>query len=376
MYLAPWEERRRVLVGIVLGMICINVAANMDWGDEMTGDYACDSIGWKKRDKALKVWSVVVHVKEGDDALLLARHKEVQGVVQGTVAVAGNLEGLDFEKYNVTKLVANTSSEYPGEDEDLVMITHVNEIPSGEAVKIVQQCTPATSLVTFEMQSFLYDFGCKERRRRALHAGYIMQRDKLIKRCDGSPLEACYQSLGTGKKGPGPVVISNAGWRVALYNDNSVKVPEVIRGTDVETCFYAKCLHPNMKTFGDKVPESRLRMTGPRTVRTAAFNAANPAHSTLRPLFGHRRDEKATSCQKIAAKIRDAHSNPRPSPFSVSFSKKSEATERDLREAVAMLNKIDPPPRKVNLTSIALAIFFLLAVVYIVLARHCRPRRR
>eukprot|EP01064_Diplonema_japonicum_P035738 TRINITY_DN7830_c0_g2_i1.p1 TRINITY_DN7830_c0_g2~~TRINITY_DN7830_c0_g2_i1.p1 ORF type:complete len:381 (+),score=71.92 TRINITY_DN7830_c0_g2_i1:31-1173(+) len=375
MYLAPWEERRKVLLAVAGGIVLINIMANLEPGEEtMTGDYLCDSMGWRKRKEKLKAWGMVLNVKAGDETMLLARQKEMDGVLEGMAGMGD--EGMDLRQYGIGKIVANTSFYVPGGDEDLVVLTDASDIPSNDAVRIMQECVNPSDFVVLEMQAYLYDFGCKERRKKPLHAGYIIQRSKLMKFCTNSSLSSCVESLLPSRR-PRPVPITAAGWRLGLFNEREAdaKSPDIIRGTDVQKCFQVRCLHPNMKNYGDRQSLTRLRNTGPKAVRVIAFNPKHPEHHIVNELYTQKHgSNQSLSCAKVADKIREAARNGH-SPFS-GIQKKRRTSQTDLRDALAYANRLTDPvaDRQLNLTGIVLAVFFFLTILFMVLSKHCKKK--
>jgi len=178
-------------------------------------------------------------------------------------------------------------------DNDIVIVTDLDEIPRSEVVTQLSMCQGWTSPVELDLMPYTYDFGCAEVTKPSWRRGKVIRRSDLEAACNG-PWDGrvCTDELrGNHQLGLGlfrfPTSISHAGWHLSYFM-TTAKIAEKIgsyahveRDTNVISndyieCRIATCTHVNMKDYGYRQRYGMAR--GPSWVYEQAHTAKNPVY--------------------------------------------------------------------------------------------------
>ena len=314
MYLAPFNERIRVFI-IIGGLFAWINALAIAWQREDT-DSICAQVQWGRRDHLETGWDVVYNVKPGAErhrSQLLSRRLELGDSVKGGHIITEHEEITDGLPANLHfKIAGNktTISDLPVFD--FYVLSDISEIPVAQSVEAFGRCVPPGPVVTLHLDSYFYDYGCREKSysaKKKTFGTFLGKRSYLLKTCPGLSISDCVEKLKS--MSPAAPSVINAGYRLTYLTEDIVKksVPQLLleEFDDLFNCMRLKCLHPVIKSIqiGRSRPQ-RLATVGPRKTAELIFKQVDPFKDLITLYKPILLNTTIRTCTDLSRRIRDA----------------------------------------------------------------------
>lgn len=148
---------------------------------------------------------------------------------------------------------------------------------------MLRSCTGYRTPVELHTIPYMYDFGCREKRRPQWRRAKVARRHQLELDCNGFFLDRkwCVDEMRDNHRPYiWPTSIANAGWHLSSFmsieqlrtklgsNMHVQRDTDSVKQVDFLECIISQCLHVNQIDFGERVSIGSPPNIGPKWART------------------------------------------------------------------------------------------------------------
>ncbi|KAJ9467303.1 hypothetical protein DIPPA_34425 [Diplonema papillatum] len=388
MYLAPYAERRNVAVSLALSLAVINVVA---WWlpPEVVNNHVCTLVNWDERETHARVIPVVEQKPRpsgppdgtGDvssPTFPITSPHPVE--LLRSVEMAGDSE--DEVRFDFSLSVRALRDATAAAGSDVLVLMRKHDLIRRVTLQVLSSCASPSPIVSCQLDSFIYDFGCREKRSRT--AGAIaVAASYLFTHCGAElTVEACFDTLAHSPKEP-KSPLQHAGMRAALFSREDIEAeipPVLVEERAVRDCLRLKCLHPNLRAYAVRVESlPKIYNSASTSLVAVAKNASHPLHEQVLPLFDAPLNAStAAACKKLERKIQNyADRIGGKTARATNLARKP--TQRDLEAAVTYARRLQDanvPWLFADSTSTLSTVMLITTLCFLVYALCGKKRRK